>query len=377
MVRNGRQYLKTLVLSITGVMVVCLSWAQDAGSSISEDSLADSTAFSNSFFAVPLVFRSPETSWGFGAGAIYAFKPKRYSQTTRPSQVQIGFAYTVLDQILSYAPFQIFTNDNKMQFSGELGYYRFTYDYYGIGNSMPPDFREVFTVEFPRLRFQAAYQIFPNQYFGLRYWMDNFDITDTEPGGELNDGGIRGSQGGFLSGLGIVYSYDNRDNVFDAHSGWFIETAFFHNGSWLGSSFDYGKFIMDARKYFTVGKKQALATQVYLEFTGGRAPFNQLALMGGTQRMRGYYEGRFRDNNLIMTQSEYRFPIFWRIRGVVFGGLGVVSDRLVNLSTKYIRWTAGGGLRFAIDPVERINIRLDYGIAAESSGFYITVSEAF
>jgi hypothetical protein len=41
-------------------------------------------------------------------------------------------------------------------------------------------------------------------------------------------------------------------------------------------------------------------------------------------------------------------------------------------------WFAGGvGLRFAWSPEERINLRLDYGVGSNSSGMYITMTEAF
>lgn len=360
-------------------LLICLcslavAYSQEAEQ---DSTLLDTDPFKNSFAALPLVFRSPETSWGFGAGAFYAFRPSHYSENTRPSQIQIGGAYTLLNQVLTYLPFQIFTNENRYQILGELGYYRFIYDYYGIGNDISPDFRELFTVNFPRVRLQAMQQFRNNQYFGFRYWMDDFNISKTEPGGELSDGSIPGSNGGFLSGLGLVHIFDTRDKIFSSHEGWFIETVLFHNGPLLGSNFDYSKLIIDARRFFKLKEKHAIGVNVYLEFTGGKAPFNQLALMGGTKRMRGYYEGRFRDKHMAVIQWEYRFPIFWRFSGVFFGGIASVNDRPEFLERSIWRWNIGPGIRFAIDPKERINIRLDYGTTKESSGFYITVGEAF
>lgn len=349
-------------------------YAQEADQDSAE---VDTAQFKNSFVALPLVFRSPETSWGFGAGAFYAFRPSHYSENTRPSQIQIGGAYTLLNQILSYLPFQIFTNENRYQILGELGYYRFIYDYYGIGNDKPIDFRELFTVRFPRVRLQAMIQFRDNQYWGLRYWMDNYAISETEPGGELSDGSIQGSNGGFLSGLGLVHTYDTRDKIFATHKGWFVETVLFHNGPMLGSDFDYTKFIIDARRFFKLKENHSIGVNVYLEFTGGDAPFNQLALMGGSKRMRGYYEGRYRDKHMAVVQGEYRFPLFWRFSGVIFGGFASVNNRPDFLEPGIWRWNVGPGIRLAIDPNERINIRLDYGFTKESSGLYLIVGEAF
>ena len=37
----------------------------------------------------------------------------------------------------------------------------------------------------------------------------------------------------------------------------------------------------------------------------------------------------------------------------------------------------GGGLRYAMNESERVNIRLDYGLGRGSSSFYFSVTEAF
>ena len=327
-----------------------------------------------SLVGIPLVYRLPETSWGFGGGGIYTVVPQKYNSGTRPSSVQIAFSYTLLNQILFLTPFMYFSNDNKWQLYGELAYFRFIYDYYGIGNDIPKDFRELFTVQYPRVRINALYNILPKQYLGIRYWMDNWTMIENE--GELASGEVRGGQGGLLSGLGIIHTYDTRDKVFDARKGWLIETVLLSNGSWIGSDFTFQKFIVDARKYLDLGSSHGLALNLYTELTAGEPPFNGLAQMGGPRRMRGYYEGRFRDMNLITYQMEYRFPIYWRFNGVFFGGLAAVDDTL-RFSGNIWRWSAGGGLRFTFDQTQRINIRIDYGITKESRGFYFTIGEAF
>jgi hypothetical protein len=84
---------------------------------------------------LPIVFLSPETSWSFGVAGVYTFKLPEESDISRPSQIQLGAAYTLEDQILFYLPFQVFYKDRKYNFYGELGYYRYNYFYFGNGNS--------------------------------------------------------------------------------------------------------------------------------------------------------------------------------------------------------------------------------------------------
>jgi hypothetical protein len=54
-----------------------------------------------------------------------------------------------------------------------------------------------------------------------------------------------------------------------------------------------------------------------------------------------------------------------------------VTDEIDHLGLKRF-WLAGGaGIRFAWNPEERVNLRLDYGWGNNTSGLYITVTEAF
>ena len=94
--------------------------------------------------------------------------------------------------------------------------------------------------------------------------------------------------------------------------------------------------------------------------------------------MRGYYEGRYKDDQQVVFQSEYRFPLYKRLRGVVFGGTGTVSKDFLDFGLSDLKYSYGAGLRFALSKKEKLNLRIDYGIGqGKSSGFYIQLGEAF
>lgn len=331
----------------------------------------------NSFFGVPIAYYSPETDWAFGATGIYAFRFKGESIDTRPSQLTLGFAYTLNKQVLIYLPYQIFAKNQVYNIYGELGYYLYSYQFFGLGNDTRAEDMEIYKVNYPRIRLNALKLLRPNLYGGIRYWMDDFDIREIEEGGILDTETITGQEGGFLSGAGLVLNYDNRNNIFFPTEGNFIELVGFSNGNYLGSDFDFTKLTLDAIKYFGFNN-QVLAVNFYSEFTGGNAPFNQLALLGGNKKMRGYFEGRLRDNHQVILQSEYRFPIYKeRFRGVLFGGLGQVANKFSDFNFNNLKYTYGAGLRILINKKERIHIRLDAGFGKETSGYYITIGEAF
>lgn len=94
--------------------------------------------------------------------------------------------------------------------------------------------------------------------------------------------------------------------------------------------------------------------------------------------MRGYYEGRYKDKQEFVIQTEYRMPIYKRIGAVIFGGVGNVNDKVSDFSLNKLKYSYGAGLRFAINKSEKLNIRIDYGIAGGiNKGFYLQIGEAF
>lgn len=93
--------------------------------------------------------------------------------------------------------------------------------------------------------------------------------------------------------------------------------------------------------------------------------------------MRGYYQGRYRDNNILVLQTEYRMPVWQRFGCVAFGGVGDVSHKMSGFSTNSLKYTYGFGLRFQLNPKENINLRLDFGFGKETFGLYLALGEAF
>jgi outer membrane protein assembly factor BamA len=103
-----------------------------------------------------------------------------------------------------------------------------------------------------------------------------------------------------------------------------------------------------------------------------------MASLGGAGNLRGFYQGRFRDNSMYSAIVEYRAHIFWKISACVFGGVGDVYDKPKNINTGSLKGSFGGGLRLTILEKENLNLRVDYGYSDNyNRGFYFTVGECF
>jgi outer membrane protein assembly factor BamA len=338
----------------------------------------DSTSIKRStLFGLPLVFYTPETTWGFGAAGFYSWRFRKEANDSRPSQVQLGGAYTLEDQILAYLPFQLWWDEERYSLFGELGWYRYNYFFFGLGNGVDNDFEELYGVNYPRLRISFMRRFAPHFYLGIRAIADDFQITQLDPEGMLIQGTIPGSRGGLNAGAGFMANFDSRDNIFESHTGWYAELQIDRHGTYLGSDFAYTRLAIDVRRFFRLSANDHLAAQYYTESISGEAPFISQALLGGTKRMRGFYEGRYRDKHAALVQLEYRRHLIGRLKAVLFAATGAVANEYTALSTGNLRATYGVGLRVALNKADRINVRFDVGIGNAQPAFYLTVGEAF
>jgi outer membrane protein assembly factor BamA len=202
-------------------------------------------------------------------------------------------------------------------------------------------------------------------------------MVETEENGALAAGDVTGSGGGTLSGLGGWFNRDTRDNIFYSTQGSLCEISGAYYAGALGCDFDFGRYGLDLRKFFSMGERQVVALQSLVVATSGDPPFQMLAQLGGDRVMRGYYNGRFRDRHAAVLQAEYRVKVWWRIGAAAFAGVGDVAHRPADFRIEDFKYSLGGGLRFLLSRQEGMNLRIDSAFGDGTSGFYITLGEPF
>ena len=339
---------------------------------------SDSTSQKPTFAVLPVVYFTPETSWAFGVGAVSNFKLGEKIEDTFESQVAVGFAYTLFDQILSFSSWRIFTEDNKNLFSGELGWYDYVFFFYGVGNEVKEEERESYDARLPRLRFDYLRKVNPQLYAGFRYHYDNFDIKKTEPLGLLESGNFTGVEGGRVSGIGPMIYFDSRDSQLYPTSGTYAESSLQYFNKALGSEYRYWRWVVDLRKVHPIKENQHFVWQAYSEIQAGDPPFFTISQMGGNRRMRGLFEGKFRDKNMAVLQAEYRWRFLPRWGLVGFTGMGNVYSNERPFQFKNTIATYGLGGRFQLSNRSKLNLRLDFAHSpGEEFRFYLTFGEAF
>jgi outer membrane protein assembly factor BamA len=324
----------------------------------------------------PLLFYFPETRLGLGAAGVYNYYPG-IPKSKRPSQWQVGAAYTLNKQILLYASYQYFLKENQYELFGELGYYDYFYFYYGIGNDTRLSQEETYFVRFPRFQFNGLKRIFPKWRAGLSYKFDDYNIYQLESAGSLELNQTTGFEGGIISNIGAIIRYDTRDNINLPKKGTLLTISLEHNAEWLGSHFNFNRLLVDYSHYFPIKEGSVFAINAYQGMIEGSAPFQELLFMGGPKKARGLVAGQYRDTHLALLQGAFRFPLFWRFRATVFTSIGRVANEYSDLWRPDFHLNYGTGIRFLLDEKEGIQFRFDVGFGGGVPRYYLTIGEAF
>ncbi|SNS31147.1 Surface antigen [Belliella buryatensis] len=323
---------------------------------------------------IPAVVYSPETSLGLGARAIRIFRYKGdVDPFLRPSSLPITFLYTLNNQAIFTTELELWSNQNREYVNARLELTDFPFKFYGIGNNLDASNEEFYSTRYIYFHINYERQFLKGLYLGPRYEFRADDIYKKEEGGILDNNLVAGANGQRLSGLGLVLNYDTRDNIFQPKMGWNNSLSWMSFRSVFGSNFTFDQYVIDIRKYINTYKNQVLAIQSYLSFTTGHPPFQHISLIGGSDLMRGYFEGRYRDNHAIVQQLEYRLPVYRNFGLVFFGSAGQVADRFSNFGLNRTRYGAGFGFRYRLNP-DGLNIRIDIAFG-DQRAFYFGLNE--
>ncbi len=344
------------------------------------DSLSVTSAVEKkgSWVALPVIYYTPETRFGFGALGMRLFSLDANDTTVRTSNVQLYGLYTLNKQILISPSYTLFFPEEKYVLKGNLAYFKFPRNYYGIGNELPESNEELVDYTLLRAENRLLRKLNQQLFAGLQWNYYRIFNVEQAPEGLLETQQPAGWDGYTASGIGAALVFDTRDIVVNPSRGGYLELGTLFNTSFTGSDFSYNQYTIDARKYFQVHpNRHILALQALGKFTSGTVPFLQLSQLGGATIMRGYYEGRYRDKNYIAAQAEYRLPIWWRIGAAAFAGVGDVAPALDAFTLATFKPSYGLGLRFMVNESEKVNIRFDYAWGKEASGFYLEITEAF
>ncbi|WP_145564617.1 BamA/TamA family outer membrane protein [Yersinia aldovae] len=326
---------------------------------------------------MPGPFYTPELGLGIGAAIVGMYRPDKKEKISQNSTLSFsGFTSSTGAFGIGIANYSFFANDQwRFYLTGAMNNMP-TY-YWGTGFTAGRD--DVNKQEYTSQEFSAKpellYRIAPDIYFGVGWSFSSVNAASIQ---DKDNGMLAREKAGpsvLSSGASVTLTYDTRDFVPNPRSGQLANLTYTYFAPELGSDFRFESVESRYALYHALDEKNVLAWEIDGRFTQGDVPWNMLPLLGDNHRMRGYYEGRYRDRNVLSTQLEYRRKLDWRHGVVAWIGSGTMSQTINELGKSSWLPSVGVGYRFEFKP--RMNVRLDFGVGKDSTGFYFQVGEAF
>ena len=174
-----------------------------------------------------------------------------------------------------------------------------------------------------------------NQGYELNFGRPTDEYTMNYLGFKINNTEYRGHEDGldrskntewldnnFGETRSIIASQvrDTRDNIFYPTEG--TRTSLSVEYAGLGGDFDYTKLTGSVQKYYKVGHAQVLALRGSAGYANEDLPEAALFEVGGQNSVRGYRDGQFSGNRMLMGTMEYRFPLMNKVQGALFTDVG-------------------------------------------------------
>jgi outer membrane protein assembly factor BamA len=331
---------------------------------------------SNYFLIIPMWGIAPETGLKLGVSVGFVFR-MAVDSITRPSMAKINTSFTTNRQF-NFRPFcDLFFKENKYNLKAQYVFNDFNENYWGIGNQATEADKELYDFNQHKLNARLTKQIIHNLYFGGQFMYEKLYKTQFEADSKTPQSAVSGINGYEVFGAGLALAFDNRDNIYYPSKGAYLEISnHFYSKSIVGNH-SFNSVIIDLRKYFPLWGSQIFALQGVASLNEGDVPFRQMGTLGSENYMRGYYNGRFRDNHMVAMQGEFRFKIWGPLGATLFGGAGNVGHDFNDLNYN-IKPNYGFGLRGLVLRKEKINARMDIGFGEKGiNGFYFTLFEAF
>lgn len=316
---------------------------------------------------------SSDTKLGLGVVAAGFYRHEATDTATMLSNVSLyGDVSTVGFYMVGVKGNHIFRNDkNRIEY--DLYFYSFPRKFWGIGYDAGNeiDHCSKFDEKFVEAKIKYLHSYVPHFYVGpiVEYHYAH--------AGNLRDAaywdGLRLHSSTVTAGISV--QYDSRDNLTATERGLMVAVEQRFSPKFLGNRQAFSSTELTVSAFKNVWRGGVIAARLHGLYNYGDVPWPLMATFGGSNSMRGYYDGRFRDKCALDVTVELRQHI-WRRNGiVVWAGAGSVFPRLTDLKMRHVLPNGGVGYRWEFK--KRTNVRLDFGIGRGETAFIFSINEAF
>ena len=323
---------------------------------------------------VPIPVSNPTLGTGLQTVLMYLHsKPAGDSRSPNATSGIAGM-YTNTQSWMAGIFHDDYWNDDTYRFTGYLGYGELNLKYYGVGDqpflsANPIEYEFKMFLVSPK--FQIRIPSTEHWFGGLQYLFANseslFKTSQLHPLLPDIRGRIR------TAGLGLLITYDSRDDNYYPTAGQWFEAKWTNYGESWGGDYNYNKLKTFVNHYQFVTHQAVLALRANAEFSSGDAPFIDLPYLD----MRGFARGRYQDNMTFSLHAEGRYKFLPRWGLIAFAETGWYGDNFDSLTSSQTIVSYGSGLRWQVTQDKKLNLGLEVAFSGDDSAFYVKVGEAF
>jgi hemolysin activation/secretion protein len=325
----------------------------------------------------PIIGYDDDAGWTLGANSAFYHNPDPSNQAQELDELDLTTTGTAKGAYNVNA-------DVTKNFGGDgraletvVGYEKAFHEDFGLGDQSQGIGNPIYTtIDIP---FNVSYslELFDHLYASPIYDFHYQEIARAESegataqAGSIRDGSTRSS------GIGIGLTYKTTNAGIYKRRGFSLSLASTRYSSALGSSSEFELSSLTYKHYVPVFDESVLGFHFRFETSSGDVPLFYLPALGGNKLVRGFKDTRYMGKHCVAGQTEFRFPIWWRLGGTVFVGAGEAADRLDGFG-RHLEVAGGVGLRLTVQTKQKINVRFDFAYNSDGGiGKYIKLKEAF
>ncbi len=313
---------------------------------------------------------SSDTKFGIGFNVVGEYFVKRDGKTSM-SNLTIFGDITTTKYFNAGIRGNNFFKEDRVRIDYKAMFDAFPSKFWGLGYSNNDN--DKIESKYRRLKIGSNIDLFfstiPNLYIGPH--LEHIFIRAKEFEDETLISGRRKIIRPF--GLGFSICWDSRDFLLNPQKGTYAKISF--TSYYEHNHKSYYKINTTVNYFTPIWKDGVLGFDFNLETNWGRTPWLLYSELGGSYKMRGYYEGRYRDRNAYCITAELRQKVYRRHGVVAWAGMGTVWG-IDNFNIKNTLPNWGVGYRFEL--IKKINIRLDFGFGKNGQHAIIfQIAEAF
>jgi hypothetical protein len=336
------------------------------------------------FSIIPTAGYTLSTGFTVGLSSVTTFFSGSDASNTE-SVINLQAFYDSRSQQTFMIQSNIFTVADQFKIVTDLRVNKYPDITYGLGGETTTLNARNIAYNYIRFYQTALKQITPKFYAGGGYCLDyHYDLTDQGTAKNTVFDGYGKTSSSRSSGINFNLLFDSRTSPVNSLAGGYANIFYRYNISALGSDSRWSSVQIDLRKYIRLSEHSnnilAIWSYTWLSLNG-KQPYLDLPSVGNdtyNNTGRGYMINRFRGQNMLYLESEYRFGITKNglLGAVIFGNLQSYPSSLT--AQKSIIPAGGSGIRIKMNKHTNTNLAIDYAFGTGGSrGVFLNLGEVF